>query len=89
LVREFIEKVGEHITAIHLKDIVLEPRLTVHLQEVRPGLGAFDIGSCLLSISELMDADVPVLLEHLPTEAEYREAHAHVLEVAARVGVAL
>ncbi|AIE85704.1 xylose isomerase domain-containing protein [Fimbriimonas ginsengisoli Gsoil 348] len=89
LVREFVDKVGPHITAVHLKDIVLEPRLTVHLQEVRPGLGRFDIAACLRAIHDGLDADMPVLIEHLPSEEEYKEAAAHVRMVAEQAGVPL
>jgi sugar phosphate isomerase/epimerase len=87
LVREFVERVGEHITAIHLKDIVLEPRLTTHLQEVRPGLGAFDTAACLRAVHEKLDADMPVLIEHLKTEDEYREAATFVRSVARQEGL--
>jgi len=73
LVRDYIDKVGAHIVAVHLKDVALEPRLTVHLSEVRLGLGGFDIKGCLEEV-ERLDADMPVLLEHLPTEEDYRLA---------------
>lgn len=88
-VRDFVERVGRHIVAVHLKDIVLEPKLTTHLQEVRPGLGGFDTAGCLRAIHELLDADMPVLLEHLPTEEEYRLANDFVRRVASDAEIPL
>lgn len=88
-VRNYIERVGPHITAIHLKDIVLEPKLTTHLQEVRPGLGKFDIAELFRVVEGEMEPDTPVLLEHLESEEQYRLANEHVREVAARAGISL
>jgi sugar phosphate isomerase/epimerase len=83
LVREFVDVVGPHITAIHLKDIAIEGKLTVHMSEVRLGLGGFDLFGFLQEVQRL-DADMPVLLEHLPSEEEYRLAHAHLEQVATK-----
>ena len=85
-VRDFVEALGPSISAIHLKDVRLAPGLTVNMPEVRPGLGHFDIAACLRSAATL-DPDVPVLLEHLPSEEEYGLAAAHVRDVARGIGV--
>lgn len=69
--RDFVVRVGPHISAVHLKDIVLEPRLTVHLQEVRPGLGKLDTSELLRVVAERLDPDMPVMLEHLESEEDY------------------
>lgn len=87
--RDFIERVGPHITAIHLKDITLRGKLTVHLDEVRAGLGSYDIAGLLWAVHRRLDADMPVLLEHLPDEAEYDAARAHVLDLVEREGIPL
>jgi len=88
MVRDFVERLGPHIPAVHLKDVRLEPKLTVHLQEVRPGLGQAELGEWMRVFQDLIP-EVPVLLEHLPSEEEYRLANAHVQAVAREVGVPL
>ena len=87
-IRDFIERLGSHVKAVHAKDIVLQPKLTTHLDEVRPGLGALDYPTLLRELDKL-PPDLPVLLEHLPNEDEYRQAAAHIRSVAEAVGVRL
>ena len=62
---------GEHIKSIHAKDILMQDELTVHLDEVRPGLGTLDYRTFLTCADQL--DDVPFMLEHLP-QAEYPAA---------------
>jgi sugar phosphate isomerase/epimerase len=76
---------GENIVSVHAKDIRMEPKLTIHLQEVRPGLGDLDYRTFLTEMSKL-PLDTPFILEHLPQE-EYDAAQAYVLEVANEVRV--
>jgi sugar phosphate isomerase/epimerase len=87
-IRDFIRKLGPHIKSCHAKDILLQDRLTVHLDEVRPGCGALDYPVYLKELAGLAD-DVPLMLEHLPDEAEFTAAAAHIRQVAQREGVAL
>ncbi|MHC4239165.1 MAG: sugar phosphate isomerase/epimerase family protein, partial [Planctomycetota bacterium] len=47
LIREFFEKLGPLIKSCHAKDILLQPQLTTHLDEVRPGLGGLDYAEFL------------------------------------------
>ena len=86
--RECFAKLGPHIKTCHGKDIALGGRLTVHLDEVRPGLGGLDYHTFLTELDKL-PADTPLLLEHLPSEEEYALAARHVRTVAAKLGVAL
>jgi sugar phosphate isomerase/epimerase len=86
LLRECFAKLGPHIRSVHAKDIVLEPRLTVHLQEVRPGLGVLDFRVLLTELDRL-DPDTPVLVEHLGSDADYAAAVAHIRGVAGALGV--
>ncbi|GAB4464563.1 MAG: hypothetical protein OHK0029_34630 [Armatimonadaceae bacterium] len=88
LVRDFVSRLGPHIRACHLKDIVLHDCLTVHLDEVAPGKGALDYPTLLTELARL-DPDLPVLLEHLPNAAEYDAAAAYVRQVAGSVGISL
>ncbi len=87
LIRECFEMLGPWIISCHAKDILLRERLTVHLDEVRPGLGGLDYEVFLRQLSRLAD-DLPLMLEHLP-QKEYPAAREHLLAVARREGVSL
>jgi len=88
LITEFIGGVNAHIQSCHAKDILLADRLTVHLDEVRPGLGALDYRTFLSQLSHC-DPDMPVMLEHLPKESDYTAAAEYVRSVAAKIGESL
>jgi len=88
LIRECFQKLGPYIKSCHAKDILLSDRLTVHLDEVRPGLGGLDYRTYLRELDRL-GPDVPLMLEHLSGESEYDAAAVHVRSVASEVGVAI
>jgi sugar phosphate isomerase/epimerase len=73
LLRECLTKLGPYLKSCHAKDILLREQLTVHLDEVRPGLGKLDYAYFLHALNQL-DPDIPLMLEHLPDENEYRLA---------------
>ena len=81
LIRECFDKLGPHIRSCHAKDIILAQRLTTHLDECRPGLGALDYREYLRQIDRL-DPDMPLMIEHLKTDAEIALAAAHIRSVA-------
>ena len=83
LLRECFSKLGPWIVSCHGKDILLRDQLTVHLDEVRPGLGALDYKVFLQELSRL-PGDVPLTLEHLKPE-EYPLAREYVVGVAAQI----
>ncbi|MCX7800989.1 MAG: sugar phosphate isomerase/epimerase [Fimbriimonadales bacterium] len=85
--RECFSKLGPWVKSIHAKDMTLGTRLTVHLDEVRPGLGGIDYRVFLTEAAKL--GDVPFLLEHLPSEEDYDAAADYVRAVAAEVGIEL
>lgn len=87
LIRECFAKLGPHIKSCHGKDIILETNLTTHLNEIRPGLGGLDYATFLKELSKLND--IPLMLEHLRTQAEYKQAADHVRAVGKTVGIAL
>ena len=86
--RECFAKLGPHIVSCHAKDITLDSQLTVHLDEVRPGVGELDYGVFLDELNRL-DPDIPLILEHLPDEAEFDLAAAYIRSVAAGKGIAI
>jgi sugar phosphate isomerase/epimerase len=87
-VRDFVAKLGPRIRSVHAKDILLQDRLTVHLDEVRPGLGQLDYPAFLGAV-ESLGGDVPVLLEHLPKAEDYVAAAEYVRGVAREAGIGM
>lgn len=84
VIKDAVDRLGGRIVSVHLKDIVLDKReLNVHLNEVPPGQGEVDLEAVLRDLSALSE-DLPVMLEHLPDDAAYDEAAAHVRAIAAR-----
>ena len=85
---DFVAKLGPRIKSCHAKDILLQDRLTVHLDEVRPGCGPLYYSTYLCEIANL-PGDVPIMLEHLPNAEEYSAAADHIRQIAAQGGIAL
>ncbi len=88
LIKACFAVLGPYIKSCHAKDVALRPQSLVHLDEVRPGLGALDYGTYLRELGRL-DPDTPLMLEHLPTADKYAEAARHIRAVAQEVHVAL
>jgi sugar phosphate isomerase/epimerase len=86
--RAFVAQFGPAIKVCHAKDTVLRQQLTVHLDEVRPGLGTLDYPALLHALNQL-DPDLPLMLEHLPNEDEYLAAAAYVRAIANQEGILL
>ncbi len=88
LIRACFDKLGPYIKSCHAKDVTLHSQWLVHLDEVRLGLGALDYGVYLQELGKL-DADTPLMLEHLSSAEEYSAAAQHVRSVARQAGVAI
>ena len=87
LIREWFRKLGPYIKSCHAKDIRLGGKLTVHLDEVRPGLGALDYRTYLQELDRL-DRETPLIIEHLSSAGDYLHATDYIRAVAQEVGVA-
>jgi sugar phosphate isomerase/epimerase len=85
LIRECFEKLGPHIKSCHAKDILLQEKLTTHLDEVRAGTGGLDYAVFLKELSKF--PGTPLMLEHLSKPQEYEQAAAHIRGVAASLGL--
>jgi sugar phosphate isomerase/epimerase len=70
LITEFFEKLGPFIKSCHAKDVRLKTSLTVHIEEVRAGLGEMDYPAFLKAANQV-NPDLPLMIEHLETEQEY------------------
>ena len=89
LIRECFARLGKWVKSCHAKDILLAENVySVQFSEVLPGLGALDYAVFLAELEQL-DADTPLMLEHLADEAEYAEAAAHIRAVAQRAQIVL
>jgi sugar phosphate isomerase/epimerase len=85
LIRECFRKLGPYIKSCHAKDILLQKKLTTHLDEVRPGLGGLDYAAFLKELSKI--PEIPLMLEHLPNAKEYELAAEHIRGVAKKIGL--
>ncbi len=88
LIRECFQKLGPHIKSCHAKDITLSNKLTVHLDETRPGLGSLDYVTFLHEL-DTRAPDAPLMLEHLSNPEDYDLAAGYIRSVAEQVGVTL
>jgi sugar phosphate isomerase/epimerase len=88
LIQEFFEKLGPYIKSCHAKDVRLGTSMTVHLEEVRPGLGELDYPA-FLKAANRANPDLPLMMEHLETEQEYDLAAAYLKTVARDNGESL
>jgi sugar phosphate isomerase/epimerase len=75
--RECFKKLGPYIKSCHAKDVAMQNKAIVHLDEVRPGLGSLDYGVLLKELAKLPDS-VALMIEHLETAEEYRLAADHI-----------
>jgi sugar phosphate isomerase/epimerase len=88
MIREFVAEFSPMIRSVHLKDVGLLDGFPVVLREVPLGEGGLAISVLLKELSHL-EADLPVMLEHLPDEAAYDRAAAYTRQIAAQEGVLL
>jgi len=86
--RDCFAKLGPYIKSCHAKDIRLEDGLTVHLSECRPGTGHLDYRTFLRELAKL-DADMPLMLEHMTEESDYRAGAEHIRAVAVEERIAI
>lgn len=88
VIREWFDKLGPHIRCCHAKDIRLSGRLTVHLDECRPGTGELDYESYLTCMNRL-DDHICLMLEHMTEESDYAEATNHLKNLARKLNIRL
>ena len=67
---ECTELLGSHIRSCHIKDVHLDERYTLRLEECGPGDGEFPLRHYVEKMHTL-DPEMPVILEHLNTDEEY------------------
>ncbi len=88
LMENFIDKLGSAIKSCHLKDVKLREELTVHIDEVRPGMGDLDYKILLTKLDKL-DSDLPVMMEHLTEKEQYQKAENYIRKIADKLEIKL
>jgi sugar phosphate isomerase/epimerase len=86
LLEQCFTTLGPWIVSCHAKDLVWDVEMNVHFREVRPGAGTLDYATFLRGVADL-PRQPPLMLEHLPTEAEYDLARSHLFSLGATIGV--
>jgi sugar phosphate isomerase/epimerase len=86
LTRECFDLLGPRIAAIHVKDIILRSQLTVHLDECLVGEGGYDL-PCLLRCAAGLDKDIPLLVEHIKVQEDYKRSVAALEKMIAGLGL--
>ena len=71
--RECFEKLGPYIKCIHIKDITIEQRLTVHLNECLVGEGFYNLKTFFACASKL-PGNISVLVEHIKIQDDYKKS---------------
>jgi sugar phosphate isomerase/epimerase len=88
LIREMFSKLGPYVVSCHAKDIILrEDNYIPQLDEVRAGLGKLDYVVYLQELARLKD--VPLMMEHLDSAAEYKLAAGYIRSVGKSVRVSI
>jgi sugar phosphate isomerase/epimerase len=86
LIKRCFELLGPYIVSCHAKDITLRNNLALHFDEAIPGQGHLDYRTYISELAKL-PGDVPILLEHLASQDEYRQARDHLFFVGREIGV--
>jgi sugar phosphate isomerase/epimerase len=73
LARDCVQKLGPLIRSCHAKDVVVRKGMISHVDEIRPGLGCLDYPALIGELDRL-DPELPLMMEHLSSNAEYRLA---------------
>jgi sugar phosphate isomerase/epimerase len=86
VIRECYAKLGPMIASVHAKDLTWDIEMAIHFREVRAGLGSIDYGVWLAEHAR-HTPEVPLMTEHLETEAEYDAARDHIMAAGRDLGI--
>ena len=75
---ECFDKLGTHIKSCHLKNVHLSQAFTLQMQETACEKGDLRLEKYAQLIEQL-DPDMPVIIEHLESDAEYLESLDYVI----------
>jgi sugar phosphate isomerase/epimerase len=77
---ECAELLGNRIRSCHIKDVHLDSRYTLRLEECGPGDGEFPLDHYISKMDEI-DPDMPIILEHLNSDEEYIRYFGYIKEI--------
>jgi sugar phosphate isomerase/epimerase len=86
VIKELFAKLGPYIKSCHAKDIRLDSRLTTHLDECRPGLGALDYAVYLRELDKL-PIPAALMMEHMSQPDEVAAAASFIRQQAISLGI--
>ena len=89
VINEWFDKLAPYIRCCHAKDSIIRDKLTVHLDECRPGTGNIDYDTYLKRVDALEDRNVCLMLEHMTEAEDYRLAAEFIKEKAKKLGIKL
>ena len=85
---ECFDKLGTHIKSCHLKNVHLSQAFTLQMQETACEKGDLRLEKYAQLIEQL-DPDMPVIIEHLESDAEYLESLDYVIRRFRDAGLAV
>jgi sugar phosphate isomerase/epimerase len=92
LTQECFDTFGSSLRCIHVKDIILRPQFTLHLDECLVGQGNYDLGCLLKNAAKLpkdeFGQDIPMLVEHMDSWQDYKNSVAYLNKLAGELGLA-
>lgn len=89
LLNPLFDILRSRIVSAHAKDTLIEPtRLVLHINEAAPGKGNLDYYTFLRRMDEL-PMDTPLIIEHLGSDDEVKEAADFIYSVSREIGVSL
>lgn len=80
VIQELFDKLGDKIKSCHAKDVTMRDDFITHISEIQAGLGTLDYRTYLKCLDKL--DDVPLMIEHLGTYEEYRQAADYITKTA-------
>jgi sugar phosphate isomerase/epimerase len=87
VLNELVTLLGKYTAAAHLKDMAVQDKLVLHIDEVVIGEGTMDYG-LLLRQMEQINPDLYGIIEHLPDE-KIPQARAGLMRAAEKAGIQL
>ncbi len=88
MIRECFSKLGTYIKSCHAKDILLKEDIYIpQFEETGPGQGILDYSVFLNELSKLNN--VPLMIEHLQTAEQYRQAAEYIRSVGRQEGIVI
>jgi sugar phosphate isomerase/epimerase len=84
---ELVTLLGQYTVAAHLKDMAVQDKWVLHIDEVVIGEGTMDYGRLLLQLEQI-NPDMYGIIEHLPDE-KIPQARAGLMRAADKAGVRL